>query len=103
MWNKRTGIWKQSIASLRAQSRTALATKLARSTLFYSLNFSVQIFLQLGYFLLLVRTFDAKGYGLLVSSTAVILFLSNFVGWGCERILIQRRNIRKTLYQSANS
>ncbi|MEL7029492.1 MAG: oligosaccharide flippase family protein, partial [Pseudomonadota bacterium] len=63
---------------------------MAKNALFYTVNILSQIGLQLGYFILISRAFGPSGYGVFATATAVAMLAAVFVGWGSERVLIQR-------------
>jgi O-antigen/teichoic acid export membrane protein len=73
-----------------AAIRRVRSSGLARNTFFYSINFAAQIGVQLGYFILISSSLGPSGYGVFASVTAVALFVGVFIGWGSERVLIQR-------------
>lgn len=94
MWSKQRNFVTETTFLLYRHARNAVTSRTGRSTILYAGNFLIQIFIQFGYFLLMVRIFDVTGYGVFSSVTAITFFLSNFVGWGCERVLIQRVSVK---------
>ncbi|MBB3997902.1 lipopolysaccharide biosynthesis protein [Aureimonas pseudogalii] len=72
------------------QLRRVRSSALAKNTFFYAINFGSQILVQLGYFVLISRSLGPAGYGVFASVTAVALFVGVFVGWGSDRLLIQK-------------
>lgn len=93
MWNKRSGLLSEGKSALYRGATKVVNSRIGRSTMLYSGSFLIQIMIQFGYFLLMVRVFDVTGYGIFSSVMAITFFLSNFVGWGCERVLIQRVSV----------
>jgi O-antigen/teichoic acid export membrane protein len=94
MGSKQLSFVTETTFLLYRHARNAVASRTGRSTIIYAGNFLIHIFIQFGYFLLMVRIFNVSGYGVFSSVTAITFFLSNFVGWGCERVLIQRVTVK---------
>ena len=63
---------------------------MAGNFLVYSLDFSLKIIVQLGYFIVISRALGVAGYGLFASVTAISQLVGTFVGMGSEHVLIRR-------------
>ncbi|MEI2385401.1 hypothetical protein [Breoghania sp. JC706] len=73
----------------------ALLARLTRSplvanTISYTINFGLQLVIQLGFFMLISRTLGAHGYGVFVSITSVSIIAALMIGLGSEYLLVQR-------------
>lgn len=66
------------------------ARPVVRNTMFYGINFGLQIITQFGFFALISRVLGPSGYGIFASVSAVSLMVSVFVGLGSDHLLIQR-------------
>ena len=52
-------------------------------------SFLVRLVGQLGYFLLVARALGPHGYGIVASTTAILIIAASFAGWGADHILIK--------------
>ena len=98
MLNKHAIALSETRSFLYRGATKAINSRIARSAVIYSGNFLIRILIQFGYFVFMVRIFDVKGYGLFSSVTAITFFLANFVGWGCERVLVQRVSVNREAF-----
>jgi O-antigen/teichoic acid export membrane protein len=73
------------LARLRQTARSKLVLNVGITTV----NFTTQLFVQMGLFVLLTRTLGPAGYGTFASLTALTLLASSFVGWGGDQIMVQ--------------
>ncbi|WP_193177187.1 lipopolysaccharide biosynthesis protein [Oricola nitratireducens] len=78
------------LADLAGNAKRLHRSPLVRNTIYYGMNFSLQIFTQFGFFALISRALGPGGYGIFASVSAVALMVSVFVGWGSDHLLIQR-------------
>lgn len=81
-------------ASARARAAALLArirrSPLVANTISYTINFGLQLVIQLGFFMLISRTLGAQGYGVFVSITSVSIIAALVIGLGSEYLLVQR-------------
>ncbi|PTW62730.1 O-antigen/teichoic acid export membrane protein [Breoghania corrubedonensis] len=63
---------------------------LVANTISYTINFGLQLVIQLGFFMLISRTLGAHGYGVFVSITSVSIIAALVIGLGSEYLLVQR-------------
>lgn len=68
------------------------------NTISYSINFGLQLLLQLGFFILISRTLGANGYGVFVTITSVSVIAVILVGLGSEYLLVQRVAVEPQLF-----
>ena len=78
------------MASLRDRVTTLRRSPMAGNFLVYSLDFSLKIVVQLGYFIVISRALGVAGYGLFASVAAISMLATTFVGMGAEHVLIRR-------------
>ena len=80
--------------SLMSKARTLIGkarkSSLVVNTLSYTVNFGLQLVIQLGFFMLVSRNLGAEGYGIFVSITSVSIIAAIIIGIGSEYLLVQR-------------
>lgn len=81
-----------------ARVREIGARPVVRNTIYYGINFSLQIITQFGYFALISRALGPGGYGIFASVSAVALMVSVFVGLGSDHLLIQRLAVDRSAF-----
>lgn len=82
------------ISAVRAFVTRARRSPLVANTISYTLNFGLQLVIQLGFFMLVSRTLGAEGYGVFVSITSVSVIAALVIGLGSEYLLLQRVAVR---------
>ncbi|TYC67375.1 hypothetical protein FMN63_14955 [Stappia sp. BW2] len=63
---------------------------LVANTISYTINFGLQLVIQLAFFLFISRALGPEGYGLFVTITSVSIMAGFVVGLGSEYLLLQR-------------
>lgn len=63
---------------------------LVATTISYTINFGLQLVIQLAFFLFISRALGPEGYGLFVTITSVSIMAGFVVGLGSEYLLLQR-------------
>ncbi|CTQ55901.1 colanic acid exporter [Roseibium album] len=76
--------------SLKTRFEKLLNSTLAKSTLTYTVNFGLQLFIQLGYFILVSRYLGPHSYGLFITVSAINAFANFLIGLGSDQLMIQR-------------
>lgn len=82
-----SGKLASKIGTVISQARQS---SLVANTLSYTVNFGLQLVIQLGFFMLVSRTLGAEGYGIFVSITSVSIISGIIIGVGSEYLLVQR-------------
>lgn len=68
----------------------AKKSNLVRNTVSYTVNFGLQLVIQLAFFMLISRNLGAEGYGVFISITSASIIAAIVVGLGSEYLLVQR-------------
>lgn len=71
---------------------------LVTNTISYTVNFGLQLVIQLGFFMLISRTLGAEGYGIFVTITSVSVIAVILIGLGSEYLLVQRVAVDPLLF-----
>ncbi|GAB4518208.1 MAG: hypothetical protein Tsb0019_18190 [Roseibium sp.] len=79
-----------TLVALYRKSRSLAQVPLVANTISYTVNFGLQLCIQLGFFLFISRVLGAEGYGLFVTITSVSVMAGFIVGLGSEYLLVQR-------------
>lgn len=85
-------------AQLIEKGREIIARPVVRNTIFYGMNFGLQIVTQFGFFALISRVLGPSGYGIFASVSAIALMVSVFVGLGSDHLLIQRIAVNRDAF-----
>ncbi len=80
----------QHATGIMALWHRAKRSPLIANTISYTINFGLQLVIQLGFFMLVSRTLGAEGYGVFVSITSVSIIAALLIGVGSEYLLVQR-------------
>jgi len=83
-----------------ARLREISTRPVVRNTIYYGINFGLQIITQFGYFALISRALGPGGYGIFASVSAIALMVSVFVGLGSDHLLIQRLAVNREAFAS---
>jgi O-antigen/teichoic acid export membrane protein len=75
--------------------------KLLTNYVYYLIDFSLRIGVQMAYFIIISRALGAAAYGLFVSISAIAAFSSCFAGLGSEQTLIRRASGRPHEFPTA--
>ncbi|MDJ0930982.1 hypothetical protein [Breoghania sp.] len=78
---------QSQVAALIARVRRS---PLVANTISYTINFGLQLVIQLFFFMLVSRSLGASGYGVFVSITSVSIIAGLIIGLGSEYLLVQR-------------
>jgi len=84
--------------SIRIKLDKLLSSSLARSTLTYTVNFGLQLFIQLGYFILVSRYLGPHSYGVFITVSAINVFANFTIGLGSDQLMIQRVAVNRDLF-----
>ncbi|GEO86991.1 MULTISPECIES: lipopolysaccharide biosynthesis protein [Alphaproteobacteria] len=68
------------------------------NTFSYTINFGLQLVIQLGFFMLISRTLGAEGYGVFVTITSVSVIAVILIGVGSEYLLVHRVAVDPQLF-----
>jgi O-antigen/teichoic acid export membrane protein len=90
----------QKPVGLIARIREVGARPVVRNTIYYGINFGLQVLTQFGFFALISRVLGPSGYGIFASVSAIALMVSVFVGLGSDHLLIQRIAVNRDAFAS---
>lgn len=84
--------------ALKKRIQKLMDSSLAKSTLTYTINFGLQLFIQLGYFILVSRYLGPHSYGVFITVSAISVFANFMIGLGSDQLMIQRVAVNRSLF-----